>query len=203
MAFEATHILFAQELSQKLGVQDRLAYFAGAIYPDTRYVTGLAREVTHAGDGTPRDMLAPGLTDFEKGWATHLYYDQVAGPQLADLVAPEDRPDLWYAMTSLKYLEDLNAYDQIDRLQDIFKQLSYTQAPHGESLLKLEEFLKIQRQYYKQRPSIQDCLDLAQHFKVPENQREIIRKYLLHYASDHEKLAAVSAIYPRVRDQAI
>ena len=84
MAMEMTHVRFAKELQEILNVSDVNAYYCGAIYPDSRYFTGLPRVRTH-GEHSPKLSSLQNATDFEKGWATHLYYDEVATAKLRSI----------------------------------------------------------------------------------------------------------------------
>ena len=50
MAFTATHIKFALDFKDKYDIKDLSHYLSGAIYPDSRYVTGIDRNLTHNSD---------------------------------------------------------------------------------------------------------------------------------------------------------
>ncbi|MFH1835317.1 MAG: hypothetical protein ABH851_03910 [Methanobacteriota archaeon] len=63
MALELTHVLFARDLKDKLNVQNEAEYYAGTVYPDSRYTTGIQRDKTHV--KAPLDPFVEGLDDFE------------------------------------------------------------------------------------------------------------------------------------------
>lgn len=75
MALEATHIRFAFDLKAIYGVQDIERYISGAIYPDSRYITGVDRLITHPEHY--RDWDLKNINDFQKGWFAHLLADDI------------------------------------------------------------------------------------------------------------------------------
>ena len=83
---------FARDLASLAGVVDEAAYYAGAIYPDSRYLTGVSREQTHRID-VPTFPFTNDQTDFQKGWATHLLYDDLAGARLKSFFCVEEIGD--------------------------------------------------------------------------------------------------------------
>ena len=66
MALEATHIRFALDLKDKYQVKDLEKYISGTIYPDSRYVSEIGRELTHPKDYLDWDIFA--VDDFKKGF---------------------------------------------------------------------------------------------------------------------------------------
>lgn len=154
MAMEATHVLFARHLGEALHVQDKAAYYTGCIYPDSRYVTGVDRRVTH-GEGTPQDPFKNGLTDFEKGWATHLLYDRISGEHLRRLL--EESPDVskkaLIEMTAMKLLEDEQSYDLLgEDASRIFGSLRIDHPPRGEDSELLRKYIDMNIALYRSKP---------------------------------------------------
>lgn len=115
MALEASHIRFALDIKDKLEVTDLKKYISGIIYPDSRYVTKIDRELTH-----PQDLLDnhySHLDDFNKGCYAHLLYDDIlrnyTKQTLSDIFTDIDSlqdpgRELWIRLTALKILQDID-----------------------------------------------------------------------------------------------
>ena len=115
MALEASHIRFALDIKAKLEVKDLKKYIPGIIYPDSRYVTKIDRELTH-----PQDLLDnhySHLDDFNKGCYAHLLYDdilrnytkQTLSDMFTDIDSSQDPGrELWIRLTALKILQDID-----------------------------------------------------------------------------------------------
>lgn len=118
MALQATHFRIAYDLLPILKIQDLQNYYAGTLYPDSRYVTGLRREQTH-GVHAPQDPFASHLTDFQKGWAVHLLYDQISGEYQKKLIPPDllplsgDLDEGWAYFMAIKLVEDIESFRQL------------------------------------------------------------------------------------------
>lgn len=116
MAMEFTHLRFAVDLAPNLNVGDMTAYLSGSIYPDSRYVTRIPRNLTHGPD-SPHNPFASDLDDFQKGWATHLLYDEKSLQKYKDLSPWPERKivgfgEEWIFVTAEKLIEDLVSYDE-------------------------------------------------------------------------------------------
>ena len=162
MAMEMTHVRFALELIPQLAIVDRAAYFSGAVYPDSRYYTHIEREKTH-GDHVPADPFHAGLSDFQKGWATHIFYDRCNKQPINDL-SPIDLGPLSLNSpshvfhTCVKVIEDQNSYDMTDHSSTIFSTMKIPAAPSGEDQGKLEHYYQILSDLYNNKPGIENYL---------------------------------------------
>ena len=153
MAMQATHVRFAVALEDRLDVTNSHAYYSGAVYPDSRYITGVSREVTHEGS-VPADPYEPGLTDFQKGWATHLQYDLLANPITMQMfgysIEQDIYQDAWIYPTAVKYIEDMKSARLLEeQMQHVF----IDRAPEGEHLSALEKWYEALRNMYVTAPS--------------------------------------------------
>ncbi|MEK7620239.1 MAG: hypothetical protein AAB413_03305 [Patescibacteria group bacterium] len=158
MAMELTHVRFARDLKDRLGVVDEAAYYAGTIYPDSRYMTKLHRNLTHAGS-SPQDPFASGLSDFEKGWATHLTYDRLAHPQYVGLSQwPEEKTQqgnhVWQFISAAKVVEDLQSYQSMNGDVGMILDIQFPQRPNNEDLAVMNAYAQIQRTLYQQSPTL-------------------------------------------------
>ncbi|NTW46451.1 MAG: hypothetical protein HGB18_05440 [Candidatus Moranbacteria bacterium] len=115
MALEATHIRFALDVRDEFGIADVSRYLSGAIYPDSRYLTRVSRDLTH-----PKDFGSiplPKDDDFRKGWETHLIYDLIQGDVFAERTGKKDMvfgDEEWRVRTVFKVVQnglDLAALD--------------------------------------------------------------------------------------------
>jgi hypothetical protein len=152
MALEATHIRFAVEFKSKYRVQDESAYISGSIYPDSRYITNTERNLTH-----PRDFMSwdiAHLSDFKKGWYTHLLADQIQLPLIHELfptlvpsLAIAPKSDIWIRLTAIKVLQDLESIYAFD-IKKCLPDISYATAFNGEDKSLLAKYYQINRDFF-------------------------------------------------------
>ncbi len=160
MAFEMTHLRFAADLAPRLGVKDMPTYLAGAIYPDSRYVTGIKRDLTH-GDKAPRNPFDKSLDDFRKGWATHEFYDEQGIEKYKALSPwPENRivgfSQEWIFTTAEKIVEDLASYDAGTVDADMIRRITPPSPVNGEDPGLLKKYFDDIRKVYAKRPEMSD-----------------------------------------------
>lgn len=202
MAFPATHIHFAMDLAQHFSIQDLPAYYAGTLYPDSRYFTQVAREATH-GVPCPHDPFAVGLTDFERGWATHLLYDETVGSEQQAII-PETYPrtradggmdDWWVYLTALKIIEDQqNAQEPI--LQALRSARS-EQAPSGEDVQRLEAYYSLIARLYTQLPGLESYDRYMQQLHIPEHRLRQVLEMVSLLSEDALLVSQIAEMYPR------
>lgn len=145
---------FARDLASLAGVVDEAAYYAGAIYPDSRYLTGVSREQTHRID-VPTFPFTNDQTDFQKGWATHLLYDDLAGARLKSFFCVEEIGDFdqrWMKTTAAKVVEELYTCQTCPEVLEIIRGVEMREAPLNESWKTLEVYYRVQRDTYKKTP---------------------------------------------------
>lgn len=206
MAMELTHVRFAHDLKDALNVIDENAYYCGAIYPDSRFVTGLRRDKTH-GDSVTRDPFADGLSDFEKGWSTHLLYDR-KGSILYRKLSPEpDRipgvfDEQWILVTALKLLEDMESYQLSPASVAIINGLSYKNAPQDEDLSDLAHYLAAQHKLYKTRPDFPEYRDLFRH-SVEEKTIETLIETTKRFQADPPSMAHLKSVYNTILQETL
>lgn len=159
MAMELTHVRFARDLKDRLKIEDESAYYAGTIYPDSRYMTKINRNLTHAGE-SPQDPFAQGLTDFEKGWATHLLYDRLAHPQYVQLSPwPDEKTQpgnqVWQFVSAAKVVEDLQSYEAMGGNVGMILNIDFQQRPNDEDPTIMHAYAQIQKTLYQQPPTLE------------------------------------------------
>ena len=137
MALEATHMQFALDLKDEYQVIDLEKYIVGSIYPDSRYVTGIDRTLTHG-----EWILADDFTvdDFHKGWQVHQLADNIQTeiikdyfPKLVPVFAKEDKmiKDEWTMFSAIKIIQDMNDLQKFDLQQSVKYLENYVFNPNG------------------------------------------------------------------------
>lgn len=162
MALEATHVRFALALLSRLNISDPVAYCSGAVYPDTRHTTGLDRQKTH-GVESPHNPFAEGLTDFERGWATHLLYDELEGAAMRALIPShlgtvEESRVAWIEMTAMKIVEDMISVRALGADISYLHDLRIETSPRGEELRHIEKFVDLTTTLYNTHCDLRDYM---------------------------------------------
>lgn len=151
MAFEATHLRFARDLQNRLDIANQSEYLAGSVYPDSRYVTRIHRDMTH-GEDAPHDPFQSSLSDFEKGWATHLLYDRLSSERMQSL-----RPlpgtikgfnDVWIHRTAEKLIEDMASFRVLGENRSLLRSVQSTTCPRNEPVERLRDYYELIQQIY-------------------------------------------------------
>ena len=150
MALPATHIRFAARIAGLVSAEDLAMYFLGTLYPDSRWVTGVERLLTH-----DRRCLDPDFPndDFTLGWHVHCWCDCIQGDIHRKLLdhgmemSPDDR---WVRMAAGKVVQDMNdaAYACLD---DRLATLPDSRTPNGESTQKIADYIDFVRCAYRRR----------------------------------------------------
>lgn len=205
MAMELTHVRFAHDLKRVLYVQDESAYYAGAVYPDSRYLTNIDRSLTHGGK-SPGNPFAPGLSDFEKGWATHLFYDRKAHPQYVSLSPwsmeeAQQGNSVWQFMSAVKMVEDLQSYDAMNGETQMIFFLSFQIYPNNEPPQIMKMYSDIQKTLYQKKPTFEDYRIFWNNLSGESDVIDSIMEYTKSFLDDDVIQQKIKAIYPRVLDE--
>lgn len=202
MAMEATHVRFARDLSERLGVLDFVAYYSGAVYPDSRYATGIPRTATHNDSLCPQDPFQHGLGDFEKGWATHLIYDResmLARREALTMIPDEFRNDGWAFFTSVKLIEDMESVRQLGEDIAILRELRLTERPCGEETAPMERYYADLREAYATAcDDIADYRAFSVKLGIAEERADRMAGLAHRFLSDPAIVKAILDVYPRV-----
>ena len=156
MALQATHYRIARDVLPHLSITDTAEYYAGTLYPDSRYMSGLRRRLTH-GDGCPKNPFAPGLSDFERGWAVHLQYDEVAGEAQktlipAGILLDDGMGEGWRHFTVAKLVEDEASCVTLGSELAQIQLVHPTKVPNGENVEKVDAYYRLVRALYENGP---------------------------------------------------
>jgi len=207
MAMEATHIRFALDLQDKLSPIDLDAFIAGAVYPDSRYISHVDRLATH-----PEEYLHDPIfrsSDFRKGWLAHLLCDDVQYHLMTEKVPRVTEGtrgqggETWIKRTAIKVLQDLNDVRQFD-LARYLSSLSHVECPNGESENVLRSYHSLLQKDYAKTPdiSMDDELDIWMHFGIGEELLNAIRNVTQTYAADAELMDEVRKLYETALEHA-
>ncbi len=136
MALEATHLRFALDVRDDYRVADFSRYLSGAIYPDSRYVSGVDRTLTHPKAFS--DIPLPTSDDFRKGWETHLIYDLLQGEVFSGMsesmrgsVGQGD--DVWRERTACKIIQNEIDFGFLDAME-VSSKLNVVLTPFNEPI---------------------------------------------------------------------
>ena len=201
---ELTHVRFARDLKDRLGVVDEAAYYAGTIYPDSRYMTKIDRHLTHAGT-SPHDPFAVGLSDFEKGWATHLLYDHHAYPHYVGLSPwPEEKAEqgnqVWQFISAAKVVEDIQSYQAMDGKVEMILNIQFLKRPHDEDPEIMHAYSQIQKTLYQQRPTLDHYRDFWMTLSANAQVIDLVMSHVEKILSDERMQEGIESIYKRVFD---
>lgn len=150
MALEATHVKFALAVKEDYNVLNEQQYILGTSYPDSRYLTGIAREFTHNGDILRKEFPK---NDFEKGWQVHCLCDLVQYHALKKFVTILQRygkdwtEEKWVDYVAIKMIEDMldwQSFDIMNYLNYLINEIN----PNNEEIERIVLFNKYLRNLY-------------------------------------------------------
>jgi len=201
MALEATHIRFALDVKDDHRVLDLGKYLSGTVYPDSRYVSGIDRRLTH-----PEDFLNKAFIrndDFLKGWAMHLLYDQIQYD-----VTKEKFPEIfefetgqgskrWIYHTALKILQDMDDITKFD-IKSVLPLLDYVENPNGEDLEKVKLNNQAIQKMYSQVSNINlnSYYEFWKFFNIGEELSQAVTKQAEKFRKDQKSMELLLQIYP-------
>ncbi|MDO8594127.1 MAG: hypothetical protein Q7R93_01250 [bacterium] len=203
MALEATHIRFALDLQKKYEPTDLRKYVSGAIYPDSRYVTGIDRHLTHLDRLTREKLLSSG--DFGKGWHAHLVCDDIQYEVTKELLPEVFKEksafgkETWIRHSALKVLQDMGDVRRFD-IANYLASLDYIENPNGEDTAVLQTYNKIFQKMYVAPATLtlNEYYDMWREWKIGDDFSGQIRRQAEEYAKDERVMKLVSKIYAEV-----
>ncbi len=207
MALAATHIRFALDLKNRFRVVDTQKYISGTLYPDSRYVTGIDRAVTHPKDEL--EALIRGENDFKKGWYAHLLCDRVQFEVTKELVPSAfvgergQGSETWVKRSALKVLQDILDAKEFD-LRSNLLYLSYAENPNGEDITKVKFYNDIFKNVYVSLPdvTIEEECEMWKQFGVGDELVVAIRRTSEEYEKTAAVRDAISMMYERMVTEA-
>lgn len=206
MSLEATHIRFALDLQNKYQIKDIRPYISGAIYPDSRYVTKIDRELTHDNKFLLPEFAAD---DFRKGWQTHQICDLVynsARRKLFPELFPVNFGDLyneeeWIVSTALKIIQDADDM-QLGSIPKYLDCLDYVNNPNSEDISGVKKYNKIMVDLYKNKRNItvSESIDMWLALGVSAELCEQVRIKTESFLKDPKIIVRTKLIYREMID---
>ena len=198
MALDATHIKFALDIKDKYQVNDLSKYLSGTIYPDSRYISGINRELTH---GEEFLKSKSNKNNFEKGWLVHLICDHISHKimfqELPDLLGGKQDTDWWIDLTAVKVVQDIKILEKFD-VNNYLPFLNYVESPNNESTHILKKHYRIIREVYKDGLSFEDVERLLLENKIKvEFAQKIINK-AKEFLGDNKLTKKIDDIYRKM-----
>ena len=147
MALPGTHFRFALAVRDHYAIKDEVRYLAGTLYPDSRWLTGLARESTHHDDYLDRSFAD---TDFNTGWHVHVRCDHIQTACFRDAyphVANRGGMDGWIGVSALKVAQDMQDSRQVD-MAYCLDCLAHAETPYGEDIAGVRAYYRLVRRAY-------------------------------------------------------
>ena len=212
MAMEGTHVRFARDLAAHLKIVNFDAYYSGAVYPDSRYITGIPREETH-GEHCPHDPFTAGLTDFEKGWGTHLVYDAMASLEKETALATttglwgkqpgcdEMREDGWAFHSAIKLVEDRQSLALLGDDYSIALNLRMIDRPRGEDEATMRRYYGDLRDAYAGTWTFEEYHVTSMKWGMPKERVDRMIELARRFDADPAIFAAIQKLYPTVLER--
>ncbi|MFA6897651.1 MAG: hypothetical protein WCQ96_05210 [Patescibacteria group bacterium] len=189
MSLEATHLRFSLAIKKDLGVIDLEKFTAGVIYPDSRYVTGIQRSLTHDLDYF---VDRKNLSDFQKGWLSHIIgdkiFEEVMEDKFGDMILFDEVGERWPVITAIKIIQDLEDFISFD-IQSIIDYLDYYEIHFREDERKVIAYSDIIKNLYKGKTklTVEDCLLMWEKLGMNRERLILVRKKIVEFYED-EKL---------------
>ncbi len=202
MALEATHIRFALDLQEKYAPKDIQKYVAGAVYPDSRYVTGVDRTLTHLREDDREKLLH---SDFGKGWHAHLVCDDVQYEVTKELFPEVFKVNVghgsegWVKHSALKVLQDMDDVRQFT-IGSFLPFLEHLENPNGEDVARLRAYSQTFSRMYADSaiPTLNDYYEMWRKWGIGDDLAGQIRRQVEEYAKDAKVIGQIEDIYPKV-----
>jgi hypothetical protein len=196
MPLSASHIKFALDQIDYFKPNDLDKYLEGAIYPDSRYLSGLDRSKTHDYDFWLEKFWHD--NDFKKGWASHNISDKAYLNGIREIFPLwVDLNEEWVKIENcaVKIVGDiavLGSLDIIDKL-DIIKTVLNS---NNESKEKMKEHLQLIKDCYKNgdRTSIADYFVIMTKSLGQDLGEKIMAKAEF-FAADEKLSAAINEFF--------
>jgi len=181
MSLEATHLRFSLAIKDDLNVLDLEKYISGAVYPDTRYLTGIERNATH---NLNYFIGRKNLSDFERGWLSHIVGDkvfyEVIEDKFGDFILFEDYQDRWAVLSAIKIIQDIKDFSSFD-IRDLLRYLDYYEIHFHEDERKVVEYNHIIKSLYenKEKLIVENCLGMWKKLGNSDEKNARIRKKII------------------------
>lgn len=204
MALEGTHIQFALDV-QNIYKPDNLdQYVSGAVYPDSRYMTGIDRSLTHYDELYTVD--ASEKSNFKKGMASHMVCDKVMNDTMValfpDRIANDGSHADWVFRTALKILTDMEVFRKHNFQKHL--KLTYIENPCGEDREILLKYNMVMRDAYLgiSELTLDACMKVWQALNVGVEICDDLSNEVKKLTEESDIMKYVPTIYPEMLERA-
>jgi len=142
MALEGTHMRFAFDVKNRNAVKNEAEYIQGTVYPDSRYVSKINRDLTHSNNFLKPDFVT---NDFKAGWQVHLLCDKIQRRIFHENIPGFDKfthegyeENQWIHFTAAKIIADMKDVQSFD-IQSTLKYLNSNYCPNGEDISSIQK----------------------------------------------------------------
>lgn len=200
MALEISHIRFALDLKDQFGVKDLKEYISGSVYPDSRYATGIDRQLSH-----PKSYeFEYGDDDFKKGWYSHLALDLIQGNIFSEIlgvpfseIAADN--DIWVDFSAAKVIQDMSDFEKID-VDSLEENVVVTRTPNREDPKELQKFydLIVNMCHKKKKLSIDDYEKLWTDWNINHELWKKMQRKIIEFQYNEDVRKKIEGINDRI-----
>jgi hypothetical protein len=200
MALIATHLRFALETKPD-EVEDVTRYLSGVFYPDSRYITKCARQLTHDGKFLEKSFATD---DFKKGWQNHLLCDKMQWEAMGDISCLDGKKivqydDIWIMITAIKIIQDISDSEEYSIAEHLPILFGYIEERDGKMEL-LQKYYKVVNDFYgmgRNRIPL-DYKIIFTAFDIPECVQNAIMSSCENFQNDEIMMKKILGIYPKM-----
>jgi hypothetical protein len=202
MALPATHIRFALDMADRFPVEHLDRYIAGTLYPDSRWLTGVARLKSH--DPRYLESIFP-FSDYTLGIHIHCMCDKIQSgifeatlPGLAGLLDQER----WVYLSAAKMIQDrldMQAFD----MQTYLPCLDYAENPNQEDIQRVRVFNRIIQSAYhlKTGMNFQDYYNLWVHVTLSTAMAAAMVREMERLSADNGLVERIKQSYDEILER--
>jgi hypothetical protein len=207
MPLEATHIRFAEDIKNRYVVNNLDEYISGSIYPDSRYITKIDRNLTHGEECRNKNFPD---SDFKMGWQSH-YLCDIAFNKIKKIIfsgisftkydtddafAKNYTIDDWIISTSIKILQDINDLKYL-KISGYLACLDYIDNPNDEDEKIINKYNQLIKNFYKnnQSPSVNDYKQILSAFDIAPKLVDSVISKTSQFYSDDQIMKKIKLLY--------
>jgi hypothetical protein len=188
MPLQATHIKFAMDFKENHSVFSVDEYLSGAVYPDSRTVTGVERKLTHNIEELKK---LSSESDFHLGWYAHCLCDEkflesselFFSKYLAGFESKEYGSPWWVSLTALKVLFESQILKSFN-VKEFLPLINRHKNPNNEPLEEIVKYYDSIKNTYDGDVSLEKIIEDLTVFGVPHKLKCDIEKKLDEFAND-------------------
>ncbi len=203
MSLAATHIRFALDIKNEYKIKNINEYLSGAIYPDSRYVTKINRELIHYNELLDLNFCK---SDFKKGWQIHFLCD-ATNNKITDNSFPELYEnkyngyceERWITSTAIKIIRDIKDFKKIN-INDYLGMFDIIKTPNGEKFDDVKQYNNVIKKIYSKKTelSINDACEGWLALGVEKNLVDKIKTTTETLCQNKEIIKRIDALYNKI-----